>query len=280
MVNEENKKLLEEINNINKSNKEKEENLKWQIWRIAGQTDTFWYKQLNKKWFEEGKLRTAKDINNPNPSLREYERVYFDNITIEEMLEQFCDHSKELASTCANYISEWSQRGYRLTEQKREYEEKIKNLKEYSEYLERDRLDAWKAEDTHVELANDIVRMAMEQNEEQVKVLKEELGNNKTLLTDFTKRLTEEKTENQKLSGQLEEREQALENLSKELVEEKQKNLNFYLNKPLPKLPSKFKIFKENIKVKSQQLVEKFRFKKQVPEQKFIARIEVKIGGC
>ena len=74
---EENKNLLEQIDNINKSNEERNEGLKRQIWRIAGQTDTFWYKQLNKKWFEEGKLRKAKDPNDPIEWRRDVERVWF-----------------------------------------------------------------------------------------------------------------------------------------------------------------------------------------------------------
>jgi len=47
-----------------------------------------------------------------------------------------------------------------------------------------------------------------------------------------------------------------------------------YINsKPLPKLPSKFKLFKERAKTKLQQLVEKVK----VREQKTTARVEVSV---
>ena len=63
-------------------------------------------------------------------------RVWLDNITIEEMLEDFCKSSKELASTCAHYISDWSKREYEITRQKQEYEKKIKELNMYKEQVE------------------------------------------------------------------------------------------------------------------------------------------------
>ena len=44
-------------------------------------------------------------------------------------------------------------------------------------------------------------------------------------------------------------------------------------NKALPKLPSKFKIFKEKAKSKLHQLVEKIKFR----EQKTTARVEVPV---
>jgi hypothetical protein len=71
-----------------------------------------------------------------------------------------------------------------------------------------------------------------------------------------------------------------LKNLNERLVEEKQNSLKVYLDKPLPKLPSKFKIIKRKVKTKFQHLVEKVKSEKQELEQKLIAKIEVKIGSC
>ena len=45
-------------------------------------------------------------------------RVWFDNITIEEMLDGFIDYLNELGSSCSRYISQWSESGYKLTEQR------------------------------------------------------------------------------------------------------------------------------------------------------------------
>ena len=120
---EKNKELLNEIETLKKQLTDKEESLKLNIWNISFQADEtvyspghWWYKQLSKKWLEESKVR------------RENEKVYFDNLSTEEMTEGFLNHSKELAETCSSYISNWSKRGYQLTEQKRKYEKKIKEL--------------------------------------------------------------------------------------------------------------------------------------------------------
>ena len=118
-----NRQLLEEINNINKKREEEIEDLKLKIWSLSKPEEEnsyipgqWWYKQLSKKWLEEGKLRI------------EGENVHFDNISAEEMLENFCEKSKELASTCSEYISSWSRRGY-------QYEKKIDELNKYKEQV-------------------------------------------------------------------------------------------------------------------------------------------------
>jgi len=110
--------------------------------------------------------------------------------------------------------------------------------------------------------------------------LVEELDNNKTMLLDFVRRLAEEKAKNMKLVEQSEEDKQTLKNLNERLVEEKQNSLKIYLDKPLPKLPNKFKTFKRKVKTKFQHLVEKVKSEKQELEQKLVAKIEVKIGSC
>ena len=131
-----NKELSSEIEALKKQLTDKEqeteqlkEDLKLKIWHITGQpTDAFWYKKLNQKWLDEGKLRMAIDPNETREWAKNCERVRLDNITIEEMLEDFCNSSKELASTCARYISNWSQRGYQLTKQKQEYKKKNRRI--------------------------------------------------------------------------------------------------------------------------------------------------------
>ena len=52
------------------------------------------------------------------------------------MLMEFIYNSKRIATSCSSYISNWSKRGYQLTEQKREYEKKIADLNKYKEQVE------------------------------------------------------------------------------------------------------------------------------------------------
>jgi len=48
-----------------------------------------------------------------------YKGVWFNNITIEEMLDGFLasSNTNELGSAYSEYISNWSKKGYQLTEQ-------------------------------------------------------------------------------------------------------------------------------------------------------------------
>ena len=145
-----NKELLNKIADLEKQLADKDqereqsiEELKLKIWHLTGQPDEnsyvpghWWYKKLNKKWMDEGKLRMAADPNETREWAKNHKRIWFDNITIEEMLMEFIDSSKELATSCSSYISNWSKRGYQLTEQKREYEKKIADLNKYKEQVE------------------------------------------------------------------------------------------------------------------------------------------------
>ena len=63
------------------------------------------FKNLDDKWLEEGKVRMAINPDETREWAKGCKRVYFDNITVEEMLESFCDLSKELHTTRAEYIS-------------------------------------------------------------------------------------------------------------------------------------------------------------------------------
>ena len=138
-----NKQLLEEISDINKKREQEIENLKLKIWHLTGQPSEdsytpghWWYKNLNKKWMDEGKLRMAVDPNETREWAQGSKRVYFDNITIEEMLDEFIDSSKDLGETCSKYISRWSEQGYENTRQRKEFEKKIAELNKYKEQVE------------------------------------------------------------------------------------------------------------------------------------------------
>ena len=78
-----NTELLEEINNLNKKREADIEELKLKIWHVTGQSvdknggvsmyapgGTWWYKKLNQKWLDEGKLRMAVDPNELENKLR------------------------------------------------------------------------------------------------------------------------------------------------------------------------------------------------------------------
>ena len=136
---ESNKKLIEENENLKKPLADKEENLKLKIWHVTGQSlddkgevglyaprGTWWYKKLNKKWMDEGKLRMAVDPNETREWAKNCKRIWFDNITIKEMLEGFIDYSNDLASEYAGSWSKISDLNSQKFEQKQEYEEKLK----------------------------------------------------------------------------------------------------------------------------------------------------------
>ena len=149
-------------------------------------------------------------------------------------------------------------------------------LEEHIKWLQKELKEAWSEGQTHIEAMWD----ACEWGKKEKERLEEELDSTKTTLLDFVRRLAEEKVENMKLVEQSKKDNWALKNLNERLVEEKQNSLKVYLDKPLPKLPSKFKIFKRKVKTKFQHLVEKVKSEKQELEQKLIAKIEVKIGSC
>ena len=144
-----NKELLEENENLKKQLADKEENLKLKIWHVTGQSidsngecsmyapkGTWWYKKLNKKWMDEGKLRMAIDPNETREWAKNCKRIYFDNITIEEMLEGFIDYSNELGGSYAGSFSRISNLNSQLIQQKRDYEEELKSQAEEIQQLE------------------------------------------------------------------------------------------------------------------------------------------------
>ena len=62
--------------------------------------------------------------------------MWFDNITIEEMLEGFIDYSNDLAGSYAGSWSTISSLSAEKYEQKQKYEEKIIELNKYKEQVE------------------------------------------------------------------------------------------------------------------------------------------------
>ena len=146
---ESNKKLIEENENLKKQLADKEENLRLKIWHVTGQSlndkgevsmyaprGTWWYKNLNKKWTDEGKLRMAIDPQETREWAKNCKRIYFDNITIEEMLEGFIDYSNELGGSYAGSFSRISNLNSQLIQQKRDYEEELKSQAEEIQQLE------------------------------------------------------------------------------------------------------------------------------------------------
>ena len=97
---------------------------------------TWWYKKLNKKWMDKGKLRMVVDPNKIRKWAKNCKRIWFDNITIEEMLEGFIDYSNDLASEYARSWSKISDLNTQKFKQKQEYEEKLKEKEEQIKELE------------------------------------------------------------------------------------------------------------------------------------------------
>ena len=191
-----NKELLEENENLKKQLADKEENLRLKIWHVTGQSlndkgevsmyaprGTWWYKKLNKKWMDEGKLRMAVDPNETREWAKNCKRVWFDNITIEEMLEGFIDYSNELASDYASSFSKISSLNAEKFEQKREYEEKIRNLEaeinELVERVEKSEDEMWMEREEAEKALNTVMKWRKHQMFETV--LKHDACNRKTL---------------------------------------------------------------------------------------------------
>ncbi len=53
---------------------------------------------------DEGKLRMAIDSNETREWAKNCKRIYFNNITIEEILDGFIDSSNELSSKWLDYV--------------------------------------------------------------------------------------------------------------------------------------------------------------------------------
>ena len=226
-------------------------------------------------------------------------RVYFDNITVEEMLDSFCDLSKELHTTRAEYISKWSERGYQITRQKQQIEE----WKKSNEQLWKDLRDAWSEGQTHIEAANYACGLKSESDIEHEKEKKEFtkwFADNSWVTGCRSKWFSKENSNIRKrwqwtfgsvskTQDELKQRSEANENLRKELRWQKellansqketdeQKRLRekaefqLYLNnKPLPKRPNKLKELGRKIKVKLQHFVKS-------QKETMIAKIEVPV---
>ena len=79
------------------------------------------------------------------------------------------------------------------------------------------------------------------------------------------------KVETKKLQAELRTKSEKIRELPRNWQRKRQKREIYLANKPLPKTPTKFKIFKEKVKSKFQHLIEKTKHQ----NQKLVARIEV-----
>ena len=257
---ERNKQLLEENENLKKQLADKEENLKLKIWHVTGQSlndkgevsmyapgGTWWYKKLNKKWMDEGKLRMAVDPNETREWAKNCKRIWFDNITIEEMLEGFIDSSNELSSQWLDYVGKWSRTNEKLYEQKRDYEGKIEELEAKKEELE-----------ARVEELDDEVWMEREEVEKAL---------NKAM--EWRKwQMFETVLKHDAAMGKLQDRIDLLENNL--AAKNQETNWKDYLTtKELPSLPKKQK---ENRLCKLKKLVNKVKEKTKEKFQTFIVQ--------
>ena len=188
-----NKQLLKEI-----------EELKLKIWHVTGQSldkdgevgmyapkGTWWYKNLNQKWLDEGKLRMAVDPNETREWAKNCKRVYLDNITIQEMLDDFIDSSNELSSEWLNHVRRLSNANSKLYEQKKEYEKKIKELEKELEEKELiiENLNAeLEAAEAGREANLDAIKLAeiweARKSLAKIEALKKEIDNKQTLLQE------------------------------------------------------------------------------------------------
>jgi hypothetical protein len=112
--------------------------------------------------------------------------------------------------------------------------------------------------------------------------LKGEIEYTRDLLWKYTGELVKKNRQFEVMEEELMEERIKLQNSNKELVQEKQKNEElqraFYLNnKPLPKAPSKLKLFKQEVKTKFNQFRHLTK-KAKVQTQEFIAKIEIKVN--
>jgi hypothetical protein len=139
--------------------------------------------------------------------------------------------------------------------------------------------------ETELEEADEIIdshEAALEKAQEwrlrREKELKEEHEHTRDLLWKYTGQLVKKNRQFEVMEEELVETRIKLQKSGKELTKEKQKNeefqKEFYLNnKPLPKTPSKFKLFKERVKTELQRLIKKEKHQ----EQELVAKIEVPV---
>ena len=178
-------------------------------------------------------------------------------------LNKLSKEKDELTSEVANLtesINHWKPRAENAEQKVKELEVKV----EETELKEKTHIEAFEVSERwnkgqKAELREEIVDKTkkletttekLDMEKERADNLQEESNRNLAELTKVREKLEEEKSQSQEL-----------------------RNLLHWSNKPLPKLPSKFKLFKERIKTKFHQLSEK-----KVKHQKkaMVAQIEVK----
>ena len=193
------------------------------------------------------KLRMAVDPNETREWAKSCKRIWFDNITIEEMLDGFIDSSNELSSKWLDYVGKWSRTNSKLYEQKRDYEKKIEELEAKKEELE-----------ARVEELDDEVWMEQEEAEKAL---------NKAM--EWRKwQMFETVLKHDAAMGKLQDRIDLLENNL--AAKNQETNWKDYLaTKELPSLPKKQK---ENRLCKLKKLVNKVKEKTKEKFQTFIVQ--------
>ena len=107
-------------------------------------------------------------------------------------------------------------------------------------------------------------------NDAQKQALREEIKNKSDLLTEKQEIIEGKDKEIEKLRNELKTERELLAD-ARRTIEEKDELIRLS-NKPLPKLPSKFKVFKEKTRTNLQHLAEKAKHQ----SRKLFARIEVR----
>jgi hypothetical protein len=152
-----------------------------------------------------------------------------------------------------------------------EFFDLYEELETENEWLQKELKNAWSAENTHIEVANDVVKMAGEQHNKETKDLRDKVESQSNLLGSNKKVIENQNAKIEKLERDLGTKSDLLETAQR-IIKMKDEQLHL-AEKPLPKLPSKFKIFKQTVRTGLQQLVEKTKHQ----TQELFTRIEVKI---
>ena len=170
--------------------------------------------------------------------------------------------------------NEWISESIRL-------EKKVKELEKSNLWLQKELKEAWSEGDTHIEAMKYAGELAEAKSLKETEKLKTKLNDKSELLLQFIENLAKEKVKNDQKQKAIEQKQEELREIVENLEKEKRKNeelqRTLYLQeKPLPKIPSKIKVFKEKVKTKFKQF-QQLAKKTKVKVQEFVARIEVKV---
>lgn len=192
---------------------------------------------------------------------------------IEEEKEQLFIETEANLFALESLTEENIKQAIKLEEQKEEIK-KLKKWKEYAEYLKKELKDAWSEGETHLGAAKIAGEIAEKKFLAERENFKEKLNDEQEKFQQVIEWLAKEKIVTQKLQMESEEKSKKISEIREELAgERKQKRELYFANKPLPKTPSTFKLFKK-MKIKFQQLMQRKIFKSK--KQELFAQIETK----